>query len=497
MDSLQNLMMGFGLALTPENLMFAFFGSIVGTAVGVLPGVGPAAGMAILLPLTFQLPPTPAIIMLAAIFYGSQYGGTITSVLLNLPGEAASAITCLDGHQMAKNGKASTALAIAAIGSFIGGTVATLGLVLAAPPLARAALQFGPPEFFTLMVLGLSLVTGLAGKSVTKGLMMGAFGLLLSMVGMDPIRGLPRYTFDFPELMEGVGFIPVVMGFFGVGEILVNAEERLRPVALTGKLKSLIPSREDVRASVGPVARGTALGFVLGLIPGVTNAATSFLSYVLEKKVSKYPEKFGTGVIEGVAGPETANNAHANAAFIPLLTLGVPSSPGVAVLMGGFIMNGLIPGPLLFRDHAEFVWTVIASMYVGNVILLILNLPLIGIWIKILQIPYSILFALILCFTVIGAYSVNGNAFDVGLMALFGVLGYIFKKADFPLAPAVLTLILGPLMEKNLRRALEMSQGDFGIFLERPITAVLLALAALVLLYPVFTSVFRRRNAAT
>lgn len=358
-------------------------------------------------------------------------------------------------------------------------------------------MQFGPPEFFTLMVLGLSLVTGLAGKSVTKGLMMGAFGLLLSMVGMDPFRGLPRYTFDFPELMEGVGFIPVVMGFFGVGEILVNAEERLRPVALTGKLKSLIPSREDVRASVGPVARGTALGFVLGLIPEVTNAATSFLSYVLEKKVSKYPERFGTGVIEGVAGPETANNAHANAAFIPLLTLGVPSSPGVAVLMGGFIMNGLIPGPLLFRDHAEFVWTVIASMYVGNVILLILNLPLIGIWIKILQIPYSILFALILCFTVIGAYSVNGNAFDVGLMALFGVLGYIFKKADFPLAPAVLTLILGPLMEKNLRRALEMSQGDFGIFLERPITAVLLALAALVLLYPVFTSVFRRRNAAT
>ncbi len=497
MDALQNLMMGFGQALAPQNLLFAFLGSMLGTAIGVLPGVGPAAGMAILLPLTFSLPPTPAIIMLAAIFYGSQYGGTITSVLMNLPGEAASAITCLDGYQMARNGKASTALSIAAIGSFIGGSVATLGLVFAAPPLARAALQFGPPEFFALMVLGLSLVTGLAGKSITKGLMMGAFGLLLAMVGMDPIRGLPRYTFDYMELMDGLGFIPVVMGLFGVGEILLNAEKALPPISMTGRLSSLMPSRKDVRASVGPVARGTVLGFFLGLVPGVTNAATSFLSYVVEKKVSKYPEKFGTGVIEGVAGPETANNAHANAAFIPLLTLGVPASPGVAVLMGGFIMNGLAPGPLLFKDHADFVWTIIASMYTGNLILLILNLPLIGMWVKILQIPYSILFALILCFTVIGAYSINSSAFDVGLMAVFGVIGYILKKTDFPLAPAVLTLILGPLMEKSLRQALEMSQGDFSIFFGRPITATLLAIAAVALLYPIVQSGFQRRGGSS
>jgi putative tricarboxylic transport membrane protein len=494
LDALQNLIMGFGVAMQPQNLLFALIGSFIGTAIGVLPGIGPAAGMAILLPITYSLDPTSAIIMLAAIFYGAQYGGTITSVLMNIPGEAASAITCMDGYQLAKKGKASTALAIAAIGSFVGGTVATAVLVFAAPPLARMALQFGPPEFFALMVVGLCLVTGLAGKSVTKGLMMAAFGLLLSMVGMDPIRGLPRFTFDFTELMDGVGFIPVIMGLFGVGEILMNAEEALPPVFLDSRLSSLIPSKEDIKASIWPVIRGSGLGVVLGLIPGVTNAATSFLSYVFEKKMSKYPEKFGTGVIEGVAGPETANNAHANASFIPLLTLGVPATPGIAVIMGGFIMNGLVPGPLLFRDHAQFVWAVIASMYTGNVILLILNLPLIGIWVKILKIPYSILFALILCFTVIGAYSINGLAFDVGLMALFGVVGYILKKADFPLAPIALTLILGPLMEKGLRQALEMSQGDFGIFFQRPISAVLLTVAVLALLVPIVNAGLRQHR---
>jgi putative tricarboxylic transport membrane protein len=492
LDAFQNLFMGFGLALSPQNLMFAFIGCFVGTAIGVLPGIGPAATMAMLLPITFSLPPTPAIIMLCAIFYGAQYGGTITSVLMNVPGEASTAITCLDGYQMAKKGKASTALSIAALGSFFGGSVATLVLVVAAVPLARAALRFGPPESFALLVVGLCLVTSLGGKSLVKGLMMAALGLILAIVGIDPIGGAPRFTFDFPELLDGVGFIPVIMGMFGVSEILLNAEEALPPIFLDSKLSTLIPSKEDVKASVWPVLRGTGLGVVLGLIPGVTNAATSFLAYVFEKKMSKHPEQFGTGVIEGVAGPETANNAHANASFIPLLTLGIPATPGIAVIMGGFIINGLVPGPLLFRDHAEVAWTIIASMFTGNVILLILNLPLIGMWVKILKIPYSILFALILGFTVLGAYSVNNSPFDVGLMALFGVIGYVLKKADFPLAPVALTLILGPLMEKALHRSLQMSQGGFEVFLESPITITLLAIAVLSILYPTISFAFRR-----
>ncbi len=496
MDTIQNLMMGFSIAMSPQNLMFAFLGSIMGTLIGVLPGVGSAAGIAILLPLTFQLPPISAIIMLSAIFYGAQYGGTLTSVLLNVPGEAASVITCLDGHELAKKGRAGVALSIAAIGSFIGGTVATIGLVVAAPPLARAALQFGPPEFFALMVLGLTLVTGLAGKSVLKALLMGIFGLLLAMIGMDPVQGLPRFTFDQMELMDGLGFIPVVMGLFGVGEILLNAEQALRPI-LDAKMSSLIPTRKDVADSTWPVIRGTVLGFFLGLIPGVTNSATSFMSYAVEKKVSKHPERFGTGVIAGIAGPETANNAHANAALIPLFTLGIPASPSIAVLMGAFMMNGLIPGPFLFKEHPDFVWAVIASMYVGNVFLLILNLPLIGIWVRILQIPYSILFALILCFTTIGAFSINNSTFDIGLMTLFGVIGYALKKLDFPLAPAVLTLILGPLMEKSLRRSLDMSQGDFAVFLDRPICLALFAIAAVVLISPLLGFLSDRRKAVS
>ncbi len=485
MDSLQNLMQGFAIALSPQYLVFAFLGSIVGTLIGVLPGVGPAAGIAILIPLTFQLDATGAIIMLCAIYYGTQYGGTITSVLLNVPGEAASAITCIDGYQMAKQGRGGPALSVAAIGSFIGGTVATLGLVLAAPPLARLALGFGPAEFFALMVLGISLVTGLAGKSMVKGLLMGSFGLLLAMIGMDPVQGSPRYTFDQVELLDGVGFVPLIMGLFGVGEILLNAEHALRPVFET-KMSSLILTRKDARDSAWPIARGTAIGFLAGLIPGITGAAAAFMAYIAEKKLSKHPEMFGAGAIEGVAGPETANNSHANAAMIPLFTLGIPASPSVAVLMGAFMMNGLIPGPFLFREHGEFVWALIASMYVGNVFLLILNLPLIGVWVSILKIPYTFLFALILCFMVIGAYSINNAAFDIGLMTFFGIVGYALRKLDFPLAPAVLTLILGPLMEKSLRRALDLSQGDFSVFLTRPISAALLALAVLILLSPLF-----------
>lgn len=483
METFQNLMMGFSVALTPQNLLFAFLGSLMGTLIGVLPGLGPAAGTALLIPLTFHLPPTSAIIMLAAIYYGSQYGGTITSVLLNVPGEAASAITCIEGYQMAKQGRAGAALSIAAIGSFVGSTLATIGMVVASIPLTSLALRFGPVEFFGLMVLGISLVMGLASKSMIKALLMGAFGMLLAMVGMDPSEGTPRFTFDRMELLNGIGFIPVIMGLFGVAEVLINAEKALKPV-FENKMSSLVPTTRDLKDSTWPILRGTAIGFFLGLIPGMSGTACSFLSYVAEKKTSRYPEKFGTGMIEGVAGPETANNAHANAAMIPLFTLGVPGSATIAVLMGAFMMNGLVPGPFLFKQHPDLVWGVIASMYIGNLMLLILNLPLIGIWVRVLQISYSILFALILAFMLIGAYTVDNSAFGIIAMVFFGVVGYFLRKLDFPLAPAVLTLILGPVMEKSLRRSLEMSQGDFSIIVKSPIATVLLVMAAIVLVSP-------------
>jgi putative tricarboxylic transport membrane protein len=477
-----DLMMGFSIAMTPQNLMFALIGCILGTLVGVLPGLGPSAGTALLIPLTFNLPPTGAIIMLAAIYYGSQYGGTITSVLINVPGEASSAITCIDGYQMAQQGRAGAALAVAAIGSFVGGTIAVMGLVAAAP-LTRFALEFGPVEFFSLMVLGMTLVSGLAGKSMIKALISATLGLLLGTVGMDPAQGAPRFTFGRLELMDGIGFIPVIMGLFGVGEVLTNAEEEWKPI-VAAKMSSVMPTVKDLRDSFWPILRGTCIGFFLGLVPGMTGSACSFSSYIVERKVSQHPEKFGTGMIEGVAGPETANNAHANAAYIPLFTLGIPGSATVAVLMGAFMMNGLIPGPFLFKEHPDVAWGVIASMYIGNVMLLILNLPLVGIWVKILKIPYSILFAVIMAFMLLGAYAVDNSAFDILTMLLFGVVGYLLRKLDIPLAPAVLTLILGPLMEKNLRRTLEMSQGNFGIFLESPIAMGLLIAAGFVLVAP-------------
>jgi len=494
MDVIQNLLLGFAVALTPSNLMFAFLGSVLGTLIGVLPGVGPVAGCAMLIPLTFQMTPTGAIIMLTALFYGTQYGGTITSVLLNVPGEAASAITCIEGYEMAKQGRGGTALAIAAIGSFIGGTIATIALVLAAGPLTKFALEFGPVEFFALIALGLSLLMGLAGKSMIKALMMGIFGLILAMIGMDPVRGLPRFTFGRMELMDGIGFVPVIMGLFGLSEILLNAEKKFAPVFVS-KVSSLIPSLKDFRDSIGAIFRGSAIGTLLGLVPGMTGSASSFLSYIAEKKISKHPDLFGTGLIEGVAGPETANNAHANGAIIPLFTLGIPASPTVAVIMGAFMMHGLIPGPMLFKEHADIAWGVIASFYVGNVMLLILNLLLIGIWVKILKIPYGILFGIILAFMIVGAYSVNNSAFHILIMTLFGVIGYLLRKLDFPLAPVVLTLILGPLMESSLRLSLEMSQGSFGIFLTSPIAVVLLTMTVLILIAPAFKYFRRGKNA--
>jgi putative tricarboxylic transport membrane protein len=395
---------------------------------------------------------------------------------------------------MAKKGRGGAALAIAAIGSFIGGTFATVALVLAAGPLTKVALEFGPVEFFALIMLGLSLLMGLAGKSMIKALMMGVFGMLLAMIGMDPVRGLPRFTFGRMELMDGIGFVPVIMGLFGLAEVLVNAEKQFAQV-FVARMSSLVPSRKDLRDSIGPILRGSVIGTLLGLVPGMTGSASSFLSYIAERKVSQHPERFGTGLIEGVAGPETANNAHANGAIIPLFTLGIPASPTVAVIMGAFMMHGLIPGPFLFKEHPDVAWGVIASFYVGNVILLILNLPLVGIWVKILKIPYGLLFGIILAFMVVGAYSVSNTAFDVLIMTLFGVIGYILRKMDFPLAPVVLTLILGPLAERSLRTSLEMSQGDLGIFLESPIAVVLLLLAALFLIAPAFRLFSRGKGA--
>ncbi|MDP8923270.1 MAG: tripartite tricarboxylate transporter permease [Chloroflexota bacterium] len=479
MESLVALGGGLANALTPANLAFALIGCILGMLVGVLPGVGPTAGIAVLIPLTFSLDATGAIIMLAAIYYGAMYGGTITSVLLNTPGEAASVVTCLDGYEMARQGRGGVALGVAAIGSFIGGTVATFGLVLVAPPLAAFALTFGPAEQFALLVLGLSTLIGLTGRSVVAGLMMGFIGLILGLIGIDPVVGAPRLTFGIVDLFDGIEFVSVVMGLFGISEILLNLEQPALKIFET-KVTSLFPKREEWGRVAGAVARGTGLGFFLGLIPGTNSAIASFLSYVVERRFTKQP--LGTGAIEGVAAPETSNNAYTSAALIPLFTLGLPSSPAIAVLLGAFIINGLVPGPLLFRDNPDFVWTVIASLYIGNFILLILNLPLVGMWVSVLKIRYSILMVMILVFAIVGSYSLNGSMFDVGMMFAFGLLGYIFKKVDLPMAPLVLALVLGPLIERSLRTSLEISGGSPAIFYTSPIALTLLVLAAIVLL---------------
>src|SRR5215207_8628276 len=481
MDALQHLMSGLGAAMSPGNLMFAFAGCMLGTLIGLLPGLGPAAGTAILIPLTFSLDATGAIIMLSAIYYGAMYGGTITSVLINVPGEAASVVTCFDGYQMAKQGRGGTALGIAAIGSFIGGITATIALVVVAPPLARVALSFGPPEFFAFMLVGLCIIIGLAGKSLLAGLSMAVLGLLVALVGIDPVRGAPRFTFGIPSLYDGIGFIAVVMGLFGVAEILLTVERPYREVVKTN-LASLLPSREEWRRCVGAIARGTGIGFFLGLIPGVGAIIPTFVAYIVEKRVSETPERFGQGAIEGVAAPESANNAYANASMIPLLTLGIPSSPTIAVLMGAFIINGLTPGPFLFQERPDLVWAVIASFFLGNILLLVLNLPFVGLWARILYLPYAYVCVGTLVFCVIGAYSLQQNVFDIGVMIVCGIIGYGMRKIDMPIAPLVLGLILGPFLEKSLRTSLEMSAGDFSIFFTRPLCLALLVLAAVVLI---------------
>jgi len=493
MDFFQSMVMGFQVALQPGNLFFCFIGVLIGTLVGVLPGLGPVAAISLLLPTTFHVTPVSAIIMLAGIYYGAMYGGSTTSILVNIPGEAASVVTCLDGYKMARQGRAGPALGIAAFGSFIAGTIGVIGLMLIAPPLAEMALKFGPPEYFSLMIMGLTILTFLASGPMWKALLMAAFGLFLGCVGMDTLMGATRFTFDIVELSDGIGLVPVVMGLFGISEVLLNVEQSIERSIFETKIRNLLPTLKDWADSVPAILRGTAIGFFLGVLPGGGAVISSFVSYAVEKKVSKHPEKFGTGVIQGVAGPESANNAATGGAFIPLLTLGIPANSVMAILLGAMMIHGMQPGPMLVKEQPGLFWGAITSMYLGNVMLLILNLPLIGLWVKILKVPYPILFPLILLFCLIGAYSLNNSIVEVLIMVIFGLIGYLFKKFEYEAAPLILALVLGPMLETALRRSLLLSAGDPMIFLTRPISAVLMLISFFLLAYPLVPWLRKKR----
>ena len=495
MEFLNSALLGFQVALTPTNLFFCFMGVLTGTLVGVLPGLGPVAAMSLLLPTTFHLTPVSAIIMLAGIYYGAMYGGSTTSILVNIPGEAASVVTCLDGYQMARQGKAGPALGISAFGSFIAGTLSLVGLMFIAPPLAAMALKFGPPEYFSLMIMGLTVLTFLASGPMWKALLMAAFGLFLGCMGMDNMTASYRFTFDILELSDGVGLVPVVMGLFGISEVMLNVEQSMGRTVFETKIQNLFPNLKEWAASIGPIIRGTVLGFFLGVLPGGGAVISSFVAYAVEKRISKHPEKFGTGMIEGVAAPESANNAATGGAFIPLLSLGIPANAVMALLLGAFIIHGIQPGPMLMKEHPQLFWGTVASMYVGNVMLLVLNLPLIGLWVKILKVPYPILFPLILLFCLIGCYSLNNSVTEVLIMVLFGLIGYVFKKFQYEAAPLVLALVLGPMMENSLRQALLMSAGSPIIFFERPISAILMGTAIFLLIFPLIPKFQKKRPA--
>jgi putative tricarboxylic transport membrane protein len=494
MDLFSNLILGFSVAVTPLHLLYAFIGVLLGTLIGVLPGIGPVATIAMLLPITFNLSPVAALIMLAGIYYGAQYGGSTTSILVNLPGEASSVVTCLDGYPMAKQGRAGPALAMAAIGSFFAGCVATLVIAFAAPPLAEVALKFGPAEYFSLMVLGLVAATVLAHGSLIKAIAMVVFGLLLGIIGTDVNSGVLRFTFGIPELSDGIGFVIVAMGMFGIAEIVANLELKGAREVFAGKLKRLLPTKEDFKRSWAPVLRGTALGSLLGILPGGGALLSSFGSYTVEKKLSKHPEQFGKGAIEGVAGPESANNAGAQTSFIPMLTLGIPGNAVMALMIGALMIQGIAPGPQVMSEKPELFWGLIASMWVGNLMLVILNLPLIGMWIKLLTVPYRYLYPSILVFMAIGVYSLSNNPFDVLIMALFGVLGYICMKLECEPAPMILGFILGPLMEENLRRAMLLSRGDPMTFLQKPISAGFIIASVIMLAIVALPAIRKKRE---
>lgn len=494
MDFYAALQLGVVTAIQPLNLFYCFLGVLIGTLIGVLPGIGTSGTVAILLPITFNIPSTTAIIMLAGIYYGAMYGGSTTSILVNIPGEAASVVTCLDGYQMARRGRAGPALGIAAFGSFIAGYFGVIMLAILAPTLSRLAFDFGPPEFFSLMVLGLTLSTYLGSGSMIKSLMMVALGLILGFIGQDPITGTPRFTYGIAELLDGLDMVPVVMGLFGISEVLINIEQKGKREIYEAKLKGLLPNIEDWKRSLIPIGRGSIIGFFIGIIPGGTAVIASFISYAVEKKFSKNPEKFGTGMIEGVAGPESANNAATMGAMVPLLTLGIPSNVVMALFLAALMIHGTPPGPMLIVNHPDLFWGVIASMFIGNLFLLVLNLPLIGIWVKILKVPYGILFPLIILFCLIGAFSASSTTFGMIVMFIFGVIGYLMKKYSFEGGPLILAFILGPLLETALRQSLIISQGSFSIFINKPISFVALIISILFLLFPLVPLLKRRRS---
>jgi TctA family transporter len=490
MELISNLGLGVSTAITPMNLLYCLAGVFLGTLIGVLPGLGPTATIAMLLPITFALPPISALIMLAGIYYGSQYGGSTTSILVNLPGEAASVVTTLDGYQMARRGRAGVALATAAIGSFFAGTVATLLLAVFAPPLSELALQFGPADYFSLMVLGLVASVVLAQGSLLHAIGMVVLGLLLGLIGTDVTSGAQRYTFDLPQLADGIGFVVVAMGMFGLAEIIRNLEQEETRSAVITSVTNLMPTREDWKRMIAPILRGTAIGSAVGILPGSGSILGSFAAYSIEKKISKNAAEFGKGAIEGVAAPESANNAGAQTSFIPMLTLGIPSNPVMALMIGAMIIQGIQPGPSVMKEQPALVWGVIVSMWIGNFFLVVLNLPLIGLWVRMITVPYQLLYPAILVFCGIGVFSLNNSEFDIFLMGLFGVLGYVFVKLGCEPAPMLLAFILGPLMEEYLRRAMLISRGNPWVFVQRPISATLLALAVLAMcavLIPAFS----------
>jgi putative tricarboxylic transport membrane protein len=496
MDIFANLLLGFQTALSLTNLLYCLLGVFLGTAIGVLPGLGPVATIAMLLPVTFGLPPVAALIMLAGIFYGAQYGGSTTAILVNLPGESSSVVTAMDGYAMARKGRAGVALATAAIGSFFAGTVSTLIVALFAPPLAEMALKFGPAEYFSLMVLGLVASIVLAHGSLLHALGMIILGLLLGLVGTDVNSGASRYTFDTPELADGIGFVVLAMGMFGLGEIIGNLEHELTRDVVSKKITGLMPSKEDWKRMIPPILRGTALGSALGILPGGGAMLASFGAYSLEKKVSRNSAEFGKGAIEGVAAPEAANNAGAQTSFIPMLTLGIPSNAVMALMIGAMIIQGIQPGPSVMTEQPALFWGLIASMWIGNLFLLVLNLPLIGLWVRMITIPYHLLYPAILVFCAIGVFSLNNTNFDVYLMALFGLLGYIFRKLDAEPAPMLLAFILGPMMEEFLRRALLISKGDPTILVTRPISLTMLILAAILVGIVMMPAISKKREQA-
>ena len=493
MDLFANLSLGFATAASPENLFFCLIGVILGTLIGVLPGIGATATIAMLLPITFQLEPVSSLIMLAGIYYGAQYGGSTTAILINMPGESSSAVTAIDGYQMARKGKAGTALAVAALGSFFAGTVATLLVALFAPPLTVIALKFGAAEYFSLMLLGLVSAIALAHGSILKALAMVVLGLILGLVGTDIYTGTPRFTFGITEYADGLSFVALAVGVFGIAEILRNLEGEQDRTVLGTSLGGLFPSREDLRRMVAPMLRGTAVGSVLGILPGGGAVLASFASYTIEKRLSDTPEEFGKGAIAGVAGPESANNAGAQTSFIPLLTLGIPANPVMALMVGAMIIQGIVPGPNVASEQPELFWGIIASMWIGNLMLIVLNLPLIGLWVKLLKVPYHVLFPVIMAFCSIGVYSVNSNVYDLYAVAFFGLMGYALLKLRCEPAPLLLGFVLGPMLEENLRRAMILGRGDPSIFVTRPISLTLLLLTVAVLAVMLAPSIRKKR----